>query len=77
MLIRFMRALRRYRLRMAECDLMFLEAKAPVTIAEQAARVERLRAKVKSDDVRSGGRNSQAVIKRAELAAKRQWMDAA
>lgn len=42
---RIVRLARRLRLRAAESDLAFLEARAPVVIAQQRARVAQLRAR--------------------------------
>lgn len=41
------RMARRLRLQAAESDLIFLEARAPVVLAEQRAHVERLREKLR------------------------------
>ncbi|WP_068638749.1 hypothetical protein [Thauera butanivorans] len=42
---RLINAARRLRLQAAEADLAFLEARAPIVIADQRARVDQLRAR--------------------------------
>jgi hypothetical protein len=65
---RLARRINRMRLAMAESDLAFLEARAPVTIAEQRAAVQRLRAKVEITELVA---SADAIARRAERKIKR------
>lgn len=65
---RLARHINRVRLAMAESDLAFLEARAPITIAEQRAAVQRLRCKVATDELVA---SADAIARKAERRIKR------
>ncbi|WP_068635049.1 hypothetical protein [Thauera butanivorans] len=62
-------AARRLRLQAAEADLAFLEARAPLAIADQRARVDQLRAKEGLPPVPSSADAIRRDIERATKAA--------
>ncbi len=66
---RLARRIRRLRLEAAEADLLFLEARAPVVIAEQRAHIERLRRNLR--DYTEAEMTAAAIARRISQAEKR------
>lgn len=68
---RLINAARRLRLQAAEADLAFLEARAPIVIADQRAHVDQLRARAGPPPLPS---STDAIRRRIEHAAKSQLL---
>lgn len=63
------RMARRLRLQAAESDLIFLEARAPVVLAEQRAHVERLREKLRDANQTDAASIARRISKAHKLGA--------
>ncbi len=64
------RMARRLRLQAAESDLIFLEARAPVVLAEQRAHVERLREKLREANQTDTASIARRISKEHKLGAQ-------
>lgn len=64
------RMARRLRLQAAESDLLFLEARAPVVLAEQRAHVDRLRESLRESVLDAGPTDAASIARRISKANK-------